>query len=98
MAWLRTLKNQTTLLLICGRRSLLTAYKDWLQERDVELDISAEAALQAALAEDGIPFRTGGRDTTWKYKLSPADKPLPVWVSLSMTCFRCSNSMNQHRE
>lgn len=77
VAWLRTLKNQTTLLLICGRRSLLTAYKDWLQERDVELDISAEAALQAALAEDGIPFRTGGRDTTWKYKLSPADKPLP---------------------
>ena len=77
MAWLRTLKNQTTLLLICGRRSLLTAYKDWLQERDVELDISAEAALQAALTEGGIPFRTGGRDTTWKYKLSPADKPLP---------------------
>ena len=77
VAWLRTLKNQTTLLVICGRRSLLTAYKDWLQERDVELDISAEAALQAALAEDGIPFRTGGRDTTWKYKLSPADKPLP---------------------
>ena len=77
VAWLRTLKNQTTLLLICGRRSLLTAYQDWLQERDVELDISAEAALQAALAEDGIPFRTGGRDTTWKYKLSPADKPLP---------------------
>ena len=60
VAWLRTLKNQTTLLVICGRRSLLTAYKDWLQERDVELDISA-----------------GGRDTTWKYKLSPADKPLP---------------------
>lgn len=77
VAWLRTLKNQTTLLLICGRRSLLTAYKDWLQERDVELDISAEAALQAALTEGGIPFRTGGRDTTWKYKLSPADKPLP---------------------
>ena len=77
VAWLRTLKNQTMLLLICGRRSLLTAYKDWLQERDVELDISAEAALQAALAEGGIPFRTGGRDTTWKYKLSPADKPLP---------------------
>ena len=77
VAWLRTLKNQTALLLICGRRSLLTAYKDWLQERDVELDISAEAALQAALAEDGIPFRTGGRDTTWKYKLSPADKSLP---------------------
>ena len=77
VAWLRTLKNQTTPLLICGRRSLLTAYQDWLQERDVELDISAEAALQAALAEDGIPFRTGGRDTTWKYKLSPADKPLP---------------------
>ena len=64
-------------LLICGRRSLLTAYQDWLQERDVELDISAEAALQAALTEGGIPFRTGGRDTTWKYKLSPADKPLP---------------------
>ena len=77
VAWLRTLKNQTTLLLICGRRSLLTAYKDWLQEKDVELDISAEAALQAALTEGGIPFRTGGRDTTWKYKLSPADKPLP---------------------
>ena len=77
VAWLRTLKNQTTLLLICGRRSLLTAYKDWLQERDVELDISAEAALQAALTEGGIPFRTGGRDTTWTYKLSPADKPLP---------------------
>lgn len=77
VAWLRTLKNQTTLLLICGRRSLLTAYQDWLQERDVELDISAEAALQAALTEGGIPFRTGGRDTTWKYKLSPADKPLP---------------------
>lgn len=77
VAWLRTLKNQTTPLLICGRRSLLTAYKDWLQERDVELDISAEAALQAALTEGGIPFRTGGRDTTWKYKLSPADKPLP---------------------
>lgn len=77
VAWLRTLKNQTTLLVICGRRSLLTAYKDWLQERDVELDISAEAALQAALTEGGIPFRTGGRDTTWKYKLSPADKPLP---------------------
>ena len=33
VAWLRTLKNQTTLLVICGRRSLLTAYKDWLQER-----------------------------------------------------------------
>ena len=48
VAWLRTLKNQTTPLLICGRRSLLTAYQDWLQERDVELDISAEAALQAA--------------------------------------------------
>ena len=77
VAWLRTLKNQTTPLLICGRRSLLTAYQDWLQERDVELDISAEAALQAALTEGGIPFRTGGRDTTWKYKLSPADKPLP---------------------
>lgn len=77
VAWLRTLKNQTTLLVICGRRSLLTAYQDWLQERDVELDISAEAALQAALTEGGIPFRTGGRDTTWKYKLSPADKPLP---------------------
>ena len=41
VAWLRTLKNQTTPLLICGRRSLLTAYQDWLQERDVELDISA---------------------------------------------------------
>lgn len=77
VAWLRTLKNQTTPLLICGRRSLLTAYQDWLQERDVKLDISAEAALQAALTEGGIPFRTGGRDTTWKYKLSPADKPLP---------------------
>ena len=77
VAWLCTLKNQTTPLLICGRRSLLTAYQDWLQERDVELDISAEAALQAALTEGGIPFRTGGRDTTWKYKLSPADKPLP---------------------
>lgn len=77
VAWLRTLKNQTTPLLICGRRSLLTAYQDWLQERDVELDISAEAALQAGLTEGGIPFRTGGRDTTWKYKLSPADKPLP---------------------
>ena len=77
VAWLRTLKNQTTPLLICGRRSLLTAYQDWLQERDVELDISAEAAVQAALTEGGIPFRTGGRDTTWKYKLSPADKPLP---------------------
>lgn len=77
VAWLRTLKNQTTLLLICGRTGLLTVYKAWLQVKGVNLDISAEAALQAALTEDGIPFRTGGRDTTWKYKLSPADKPLP---------------------
>ena len=75
VAWLRTLKNQTTLLLICGRTGLLTAYQDWLQAKGAELDISAEAAVQTALTKAGIPFRDGGRDTTWKYKLD--DKMVP---------------------
>lgn len=75
VAWLRTLKNQTTLLLICGRTGLLTAYQDWLQAKGAELDISAEAAVQTALTKAGIPFRDGGRDTTWKYKLD--DKVVP---------------------
>ena len=75
VAWLRTLKNQTMLLLICGRTGLLTAYQAWLQDKGAELDISAEAAVQTALTKAGIPFRDGGRDTTWKYKLD--DKMVP---------------------
>jgi len=42
------------------------------------------AKLQRKLTESGVPFRTGGRDITWKYQLYPTavQKQKPACLGL----------------
>ena len=86
--WLRTLKNLTTLGDLWSR-SLRSPHIRTGSKRDVELDISAEAALQAALAETA--FRSAPADATRRKYSCLADAAALLGVaSMTHPGFRCS--------
>lgn len=79
VALLRTVGADPTVLLVFERENLFSAYQAWLSEQDGDSSFAdairpalLPAKLQSALAQGGIPFKDGGRDTTWKYAFYPS--------------------------